>query len=246
MIPQELFETWAPAGAAWSAWAKPSLFAGACPLPSVDPKPWDLGEAAWAPPGVSGTAVIVDLPGEGAISCALRLAAAGFRPVPMLNTCTAEGNIIPLEGVLAGLRVGGAILRSTTISPDAPPAFVLDSRRLDGSPKQGDFDNRWAVFPQDFPSSSFMRSRSISRVVVVRRFGDTPRVDLLRVLSRWGRDGIRLEVLANDSGQVRPLRAGFGIVARITMAIEIASFGFRRDGVGGFGGRVPVRGGTFG
>ena len=42
----------------------------------------------------------------------------------------------------------------------APPAFLLDSDRMKApAPDPGRFDNRWLVFPQDFPSAAFLRSR---------------------------------------------------------------------------------------
>jgi hypothetical protein len=58
-----------------------------------------------------------------------------------------------------GVRVicnASARLKEMSFAADAPSAFILDSLRLHGTHPIGTymFDNRWMVFPQDFPSAS--------------------------------------------------------------------------------------------
>src|SRR5947209_18025924 len=82
MTREELFDAWAPAGASWSDWAKPVLFAHwPRPLPAVaDVPPPDL---SWVPPAADRVALVVDLPGAASVHLGLALAAAGYRPVPL-------------------------------------------------------------------------------------------------------------------------------------------------------------------
>src|SRR5436305_7040366 len=86
MTREELFEVWAPAGAAWSGWAKPVLFSQPPPeLPPVPDEPApDLG---WVPRPGEGFALVLDLPGAASVTLGLALAGAGYRPVPLFNAC---------------------------------------------------------------------------------------------------------------------------------------------------------------
>ena len=95
---------------------------------------------------------------------------------------------------------------------EAPPAFLLDSRRFPRgkAASPGQFDNRWMVFPQDFPSGKLLLSRGLRRAVVVR---EGPLMDdLAHVLRRWQEAGVRIEEkVATEPGGARTV---FGPVDR--------------------------------
>ena len=97
------------------------------------------------------------------------LAKDGYRPVPLYNTTSGRQQRVPPNNcVLTDVSVLVQMLCvplpdhvRNTIVGDNPPAFLLDSRRLRGekAPAPGVYDNRWMVFPQDFPSAKFLQAR---------------------------------------------------------------------------------------
>jgi hypothetical protein len=195
----QLFEVWAPEDSLWSRWAKPALFAAPLasfptetanpanlmPVHSIEPRPaYDQGALdPW-------TAFLVDMPGERSVEIGMALARTGYRPVPLFNTAYHQSAIVPVYPLLKRLRDAADELQGLAIPPDAPPVFLLDSKRLDPStpPGPGKFDNRWMVFPQDFPSANFLLSRNLRRVVLLLqedRLQGRPDFDLAHVLLRW-------------------------------------------------------------
>ena len=244
MQPEEVYESWVPPGGAWSLWARPVLFAQMLPAEKGPPSavPWSDLDVGWVPAAGGDTALVVDLEGEEAVRTGLALAARGYRPVPLYNACTGPLEVIDQGPILQGLRAGAAYLRSLNLSPSAPPAFLLDSRRpgFGFQPPPHSFDNRWKVFPQDFPSARLLASRGFSRVLLVQRGQLHPQEDLSHVLRRWQDAGLVIEAknVANDSPPTpitveRPawyLRAWYRI---------LTIFGLRRALPGGYGGEVP-------
>ena len=189
--------------------------------------------------------MIVNLPGVEGIKYGLALAQLGYRPVPLFNSIDGPGAVINVREIKAGLENGAEHLRSNIVGMKAPPAFLLDSNRMAPHPKQGDFDNRWVVFPQDFPSGTFLLSQGIKRVILVQVSSSIDR-DLGQVLSFWKRSGIEI-LMMNGQGDWTPhaaenlkpirrlnfARAAFG-------AILIVSLGLRRNNAGGFGSIIPT------
>lgn len=238
---RDLFRSWAPDGAVYTPWVKPVLFAQitAMTLSRAHPAP-DLPPVDWAPRALDRTAIILDLSGPSAITTALALASRGYQPVLLINTSPGSSAILDMSGIEAAV-IGGAALLPATISAGAPPAFVLDSRRLSGKPTPGSFDNRWLVFPQDFPSAHFLKAQGIERVLIVRNTPDEIGHDLRQVLVEWRRAGLMLQTfsLTRDATPVeytprthwswRPL-ALLGMIA----------LGLRANSAGGFGSKVPV------
>lgn len=162
MTPAQIYEAWAPAGAPWSPWAKPVLFAHllgvresdadllwreACATLTTPPP--DLG---WLPPADGTTALVIDLPGAEGVRVGVHLAARGYRPVPLYNAVPWPGVVpVPESRVTVGMgavvdlvRAAGPRLDALGLSWSAPPAFLLDSRRRlgDQAPRPGIFDNR--------------------------------------------------------------------------------------------------------
>lgn len=252
MVGSQLFEVWAPPESVWSRWAKPALFAELTPAtfsslgadalpdgtePEVMQPPPDFQVDVW-------TAFVVDVPGHRAVEIGMAMARAGYRPVPLFNTAYHPFAIVPVNEIVRRLQEGAAELPGLPIAPDAPPSFLLDSNRLD--PKApatpGRFDNRWAVFPQDFPSANFLLSRGIRRVVVLQAemLIGKPRLDLSHVLLRWKEAGIELYVQDPEGTQSpRPLEVDRPSSFRSLFYRALTLAGLRRNSAGGFGSIVP-------
>lgn len=242
----ELFEVWAPADSVWSRWAKPVLFAERDRMPPIAPAPPPAGPGEPALPSLGlsldrHTAVVVDLPGADSVRTGLALAREGFRPVPLFNCGVHPAALVDAGPVLRLLEEGAGEMSSLAFSPDAPPAFLLDASRL--SPSQpsapGKYDNRWMVFPQDFPSANFLKSRDIRRVLLLQKNAQ-PASDLAHVLLRWQEAGLELLTLDPAAGYApQPLRvekpSGFRDLSYRALAI----LGLRRNSAGGFGSVIP-------
>lgn len=248
MNPLALFELWVPPSTVWSRWAKPVLFAdigptppsaiNAEPLPSLDlPAAFDL-------------AIVLDLPSAEAVKTGLAFAQCGYRPVPLFNGARGpqaldigSSEIIDNAPILAWLTAGAEVLARCKLAGDAPPVFLLDSRRLAAglTISPGRFDNRWIVLPQDFPSASFLRSQKIARALVIQI--DTqqrPQEDLAHVLRRWQEAGLALSVATpQTTANPEPLTVQRPRRFRSLWYTTLAVMGLRRNSAGGFGSIVP-------
>src|SRR5260370_40120865 len=166
MQPRDLFAVWASSSAIWSQWAKPVIFAQLTPNYAIEPLENDPRtlDTSWCPAPTDLTAIIVNLEGAASVLMGLALALRGYRPVPLYNSCDGPGAVIPLREIVSQLVSGTDVLRELNLDPAAPPAFLLDSRRMAvQAPAPGQFDNRWVVFPQDFPAAGFLRAQWIER-----------------------------------------------------------------------------------
>jgi hypothetical protein len=148
-----------------------------------------------------------------------------------------------MRGLLLALCQGAEPLRHVRLAPDAPPAFLLDSKRMNGLAQvSGEaFDNRWMAFPQDFPSAKFLLTRGIRRVVYVRdTFVKQSQEDLAHVLRRWQEAGILVESKsAHSPDSPVPIHVNRPNRFRAAWYRALASLGLRRNDAGGFGGYPP-------
>jgi hypothetical protein len=237
MTPEEVYALWAPDESPWSAWAKPVLFTalGRVVAPTLLPLPPDL---TWAPAAAARTVVVVDLPGADAVWAGLALARQGFRPVPLFNGCLAPAMLVDVAPVAAALLAGCAVLREVVLADAAPPAFLLDSRRRENSnrARPGEFDNRWAVVPQDMPSGTHLRAAGITTVMVrAARIQE----DLAHILCRYQQAGVRLLHGADDAIPAEPLTVEPPSRFRSLWYCLGVFAGLRRNSAGGFGAVVP-------
>jgi hypothetical protein len=258
MDAQRLYETWAPPDSVWSPWAKPVLFAAfeSTPAPAWQAEVGPVHEAGHerTRPDVyldPEAACIVDLPGSASVEMGLVLAREGWRPVPLYNTSQHAAAVVKVEPILSRLAGGAAELAAFGLPPQAPPAFLLDSGRYGpaDAPRPGSFDNRWVVFPQDFPSASFLRARGIRRVLVVQEprpgpIGEIvlnrPDSDLAHVLLRFREGGLELYWTTPDfAGGPRPLTVDKPSSFRSLFYRALVLAGLRRNSAGGFGGTIP-------
>jgi hypothetical protein len=242
------FSVWAPDDSPWAAWAKPVAF-----LPSwnasIEQETRGTSETATVPTAITSNAnavLIVDLPGAAAVHMGVALARDGFRPVPLFNGTSGPAAAIDVSPITRALVAVARDIEACRLPADAPPAFLLDSRR--NQPETplmpGVYDNRWVVLPQDFPSGALLASRGIRFATLIRRRGLTVPTDLAHVLRRWQDHGIRTRVIDQDSLEVTdykdvPKPSFFQIMWYTTIAL----LGLRRSNVGGFGSRIPEQSG---
>jgi hypothetical protein len=260
MNPQELFETWAPPESLWAQWAKPVLFvqldsymkrkggepSGAAEV-VFEPDP----ALEWVKQYRDDTVIIVNLPGAESVEMGMQVAQYGFRPVPLYNCTSGPKPVIDVMPVVMALIQNGALLRK--LPDDAPPAFLIDSQRNNTIvvPKHGDFDNRWIVFPQDFPSALFLKTHGIRRALVIQDqppgwMRPTFENDLYGVLHRWSSGGIEILMKDIDDG-APPQPVTFNRLSRIrfsalAMGFTLMAFLSKRSAAGGFGRIIPEPG----
>lgn len=260
MKPQEIYEIWSPAESVWSKWAKPVLFVGidAYGKRKENENPSGAAEVVLEPDPNLGwmnsyrmdTAVIVNLPGGESVEMGMQLASYGFRPVPLYNCTNGPQAVVDVAPIMLALAANTAMIHSMSLPPEAPPAFLIDSMRNNTreTPKYGQFDNRWMIFPQDFPSGTFLKSQGIRRVLVIQNvtkniISATFAGDLYEVLQRWHNDG--LEILMKDVDSVEPpAPTRFSPLARIrfttiALALTLLAFASKRSSAGGFGRVIP-------
>jgi len=247
---REVYERWAPQESIWSPWVTSTVFhalrarevSAAPALPSVA---WRAGERR---------AVVVDLPRELAILTALAIAdREGLRPVPVINACASPLEsvpgaapipvAVPLEGISDALCWGAGVLPQ--VPAEAAPVFALDSERLKSAvPLEEDtFDNRWTVFPQDFPSARFLKEHGIEGVLLVQAEGDQPQEDLAHVLLRWQEAGLPVSIRTLVSAEERPAQIRKPSGYRAFWHRWLAMAGLTPNSAGGFGDFIPGSGG---
>jgi hypothetical protein len=127
-------------------------------------------------------------------------------------------------------------IQALGLADDAPPIFLLDDARTHGinPADEGVFDNRWMVFPQDFPSAKLLKSRGIEDILLVQETR-LPQEDLAHVLLRWQEAGLRIH-----SHDGKPLVIPQPSRFKAPWYRALAITGLRRNRVGGFGSRVPL------
>lgn len=256
MKPSELYKLWAPEDSIWSNWAKPVLFADhAFDDRKAQTTDWRSLNLSWAPSAGSSTAIVLDLPDADAVWLGVALSQRGFRPVPLYNGVRGPLSfafpLVNVENIVWALHSLPEVLAGLQLPPDAPPVFLLDYNRMAGGSmvSPGRFDNRWSVFPQDFPSANFLLSHGLHSVVLVQAKPVNPHRDLAHVLLRWQEAGIKiLSCGADDQTQPAPIQVARPNNFRTLWYQALVIAGLRRNSAGGFGAVVPEpsSGGGFG
>lgn len=233
----DAWNTWCPFDSAWSAWAKPLLFAidtsAAPPLGSASAT-LDRTRPPWTDALRTGDFVIADMEGTASIGLALGLAERGYRPVPLFNGVPDSYGLVDATSIRQALHDTSPALARFALRADAPPVFLLDARRMTGHPAVGLFDNRWVVIPEDFPSAARLLSQGLRRCVLARPPAHT---DLDHVLARYADAGITIVLAQVD--QIVPFEVRRPSVLRSVFRRMFVQFGLRRSSAGGFGGIVP-------
>lgn len=262
---KDIYSVWAPEDCLWSPWIAPVLFYVLRDYPPMSESASVETENSSLPVSpADATAVVVDLPGAASVDFGIALASTGFRPIPLYNSSPGPGSAplfqasspfvpvpdagphematLSMRSLLSAMNRATEKLSQMSLSATAPPAFLLDSRRLTGDRPLdiGLFDNRWMVFPQDFPSAQFFKDHGILRVLLVQENVTVPMEDMAHVLLRWQEAGLELLTYARARGGapeslVVPRPSWFRKVWYRAHAI----LRLRRNPAGGFGGFFP-------
>lgn len=241
-----IYDVWRGKDHPWVGWFKPALFDGLAdgtvlasedePYRSELPPGSEL-DTSWVP---EDAAVLIDVPGEAAVSWALALGRKGLRPVFAINTSSAPSELVPMDAVKVALAAGARFGACFPTGPGLMPAFVLDSRRPgDRGSLPGCFDNRWTLFASDLPSGADLLGARVRRVVLVRQ-GEVLG-DVEEVLREYQRQGLELLCLDVDAtlGLARMTlreRGWFGrAIANIRRRVSLT-----RRADGSYGHRVPI------
>jgi hypothetical protein len=260
MTRDEVFERWAPPDERWSPWVKPVVFAHLNVLRYPLAEELQASPPAEPPLDVDAdgtTTLVIDLPGAIGVELGLAFALQGFRPIPVYNAVPAPLRPVALAGpipamvdmraILAGVVRGAGELASLQLPSDAPPAFLLDSRRRVGDPGTsalpGVFDNRSVSLPTDFPSGNLLRSHGIARAIVIVAADavPAPQADLAHTLRRWQDAGVTIELfrLGEPGATPQPIVVRRPPWYRSMWHAMLARMGLRRHALGGFGGVLP-------
>ncbi|HSA93854.1 MAG TPA: hypothetical protein VLE48_12650 [Terriglobales bacterium] len=253
MTREEIFAVWAPLDSVWSPWVSPVTFAQLdCGLMLGEPTPTPNLEVEWLANAAQREAIVLDLPGLESIGLAMALAGRGRRPVPVLNAApqpelshTPYPVAIDMGPIVKAICDYSPTLSNLRLPADAPPVFILDSERLQGQRElgKGAFDNRWIVFPQDFPSASFLLDHDVRQVLLVQPSSGTPKEDLAHVLLRWQQQGIRiLSASLREWQRPSEIQVSMPSAFRRSWYRTLAMLGLRRSAVGGFGSFIPESG----
>ena len=254
----EAYKIWAPDNTLWTEWVKTVLFAN---MKNQDSESFMLKihNINWLNKFENNTAIIVDLPGEKSVEESLALAYMGYRPVPLYNGICAHNltnMIIDVTNLSKALYTGAEQLSSINIKKDAPPVFMLDSRRMKAwSKNPGMYDNRWCVFAQDMPSVSFLIKQNINKIIIRTEltqtffaktfYEDNIQQDLSHILYRYQEAGIKIQLscagnLAERSGnnEVKDITISKppqykSLFYRISVIL-----GLSRNMTGGFGSQI--------
>lgn len=174
MTAKEIYRIWAPVGCKWVDWVRPVPFVAM----NEYSKTYDMMNPLVPEPDFledwrKDSALIVDLPGAESVAEGIALARAGFRPIPIFNgTIEQAGSRATVDNQSAGIALiwGAGELDGIELDKDAPPAFLLDTNRLQRFKMEDAlFDNSWDIYPQDIPSADLFISRGIRNIIVVGR-----------------------------------------------------------------------------
>jgi hypothetical protein len=245
---------WAPSSCVWAPWVSPVPFTNLECRDFDSPAFTPRNKGEWLPNSADpGRGLVINLRGEYSLGLSIELARRGWRPVPIFNASPppveeksrqskqiqneiAALNIAPIRRLLCELA---PTLAALPLSDSAPPAFLIDSERSTGHfhREPGMFDNRWKLYPQDFPSGVVLLQNGVSRVTLVQEEVNSYSDDMRQVLLKWQSEGIEIwEKSPSFSSKerqikVRPLSSIQRLRSRIrNFLID------RRFDISGFGG----------
>lgn len=191
---KEVYKVWAPENGRWSGWVRPVLFIAINEnLKVQEYEEFSIPEIIYINEHKNDTAIILDLPGNKAITEGLSLAKLGYRPVPIYNgTDEQEGSecLVNNHGLEYSLMLGAEVLKQMEISLDASPVFLTDSNRMNRRKVTDSvFDNSWDVYSQDLPTYKYLKKHGIDKVIIK---SDMIRKDLNKIFYEFQKNGIKI------------------------------------------------------
>ncbi len=193
MTGKEIYKIWAPTNDKWVDWVRPVPFIAI-----------NDNLESYKTPDLSNsnincinkdenTAIIVDLPGLESIKEGIALAKIGFRPIPVYNgTIEQDGAKATTDNksISIGLVYGASKLKDIELENEAPPAFLLDSNRMNRFKMDVSvFDNSWDIYDQDVPSAEYFLNNQINKIVII---SNLVQKDLKKILYKFQKQGIEI------------------------------------------------------
>lgn len=194
MTGKDFYKIWAPIGAKWVDWVRPVPFVVINEnLKIYEVENFSIPQINYIQKPTTDTAIIIDLPENNSIKEGLGLAKLGFRPIPIYNgTDQQDGAMATVDNksIKIGLIKGALELQKMEIDKNAPPAFLLDSNRMNRyKMNQSVFDNSWDIYAQDLPSAEYFLKNGINKIIVR---GGLIQTDLQKILYSFQQKGITI------------------------------------------------------
>lgn len=194
MTNKEVYRIWAPVGVKWVDWVRP------VPFISINDnfKFWkkenfEILNIKYIENLQKDTAIIVDLSGNRSIEEGIGLAKIGYRPIPVYNGTNEQKGSLPTVNnnfIETGLIRGAIELKNIVLAKDAPPAFLLDTNRLNMQRMSiSIFDNSWDIYDQDLPSAKYFLNNGINKIIVV---SSKIQRDLRKILYKFQKEKIKI------------------------------------------------------
>ena len=206
MTGREIFNIWAPKGCKWVEWVRPVPFVAiGNGLKEYGIYNLMKNDIKYTNKSSKTTAIIVDLPGYESVEEAIELAKIGYRPIPIYNGTNEQDGAVSTSdnrAVEIALIKGAVKIEKLDISKDAPPAFLLDTNRMNRYKMNvGVFDNSWDVYSQDMPSAKYLKENGIKKIIV--RADKKIQKDLQKILYKYQCE--KIDILFADIDK-KPIR----------------------------------------
>ena len=122
------------------------------------------------------------------------------------------------------------------LAADAPPMWMCDHDRVEGSPVPGDFDNRYLIDDSILPGPLTLRSAGITRIVYIGRASEPDELDLGDWLYLLQQNGFQIQRIHIDKPASWNNPHDYTVVKRVRAKPDL-----RRSPAGGFGGGSSAR-----
>ena len=194
MTGRDIFKIWAPRGAKWVEWVRPVPFVGIDEnFEGYEVENFVIPKINYIKEFTTNTAIFIDLPGNNSIKEGLAVAKLGFRPIPIYNgTDEQKGAMATVDNkaIKIGLIKGAIELQNIQIRKNAPPAFLLDTNRMNRYKMNPSvFDNSWDIYAQDIPSAEYFLKNDINKIIII---GKIIHKDLKIILYPFQQKGISI------------------------------------------------------
>lgn len=191
---KEIYRSWAPYGKKWVDWVRPVPFIEIhTKKKGYSVSPIFIPDHICVKACDEKTAILVDLPGAHSVEMGLALAEKGYRPIPVYNGIEEQEGARATtdnQSIDTVLFYGAKELEKIQIPDDAPPAFLMDTNRLQRY-KMDDsiFDNSWDLYPQDIPSAKYFLAQGIDKILII---GNQVSRDLKKILYDFQKKGLQI------------------------------------------------------
>lgn len=191
---RDIFKIWAPTGAKWVDWVRPVPFVGIDDnFKTYQLNDFIITDITYINKLIPNTAVIIDLPGNASIKEGIAVSKKGYRPIPIFNgTDEQKGSKATVDNkiVKLGLIKGAIELERINIRNDAPPAFLLNTDRMNRFKMDVSiFDNSWDIYAQDLPSAEYFLRNGIDKIIIR---SEIIQKDLNKILYKFQKKGIKI------------------------------------------------------